>query len=84
MLERARAYYDLMENRRSVRQFSPDPVPRELIELAIATASTAPSDAHRQPWSFVAVNEPEIKREIRVAAEVEDFLRQHGHSSSKP
>jgi iodotyrosine deiodinase len=72
MLERAREYYDLMENRRSVRHFSPDPVPRELIELAIATASTAPSGAHRQPWSFVAVNEPDIKHEMRVAAEVEE------------
>ena len=72
MLERAREYYDLMESRRSVRDFSPDSVPRQLIELAIATASTAPSGAHRQPWSFVAVSEPEIKREIRLAAEAEE------------
>ena len=78
MFRRAREYYDLMENRRSVRQFSPDPVPRELIELAIATASTAPSGAHRQPWSFVAVNEPEIKREIRIAAEAEEQTSYEG------
>jgi len=78
MFKRAHEYYDLMEKRRSVRQFSPDPVPRELIELAIATASTAPSGAHRQPWSFVAVNEPEIKREIRIAAEAEDQTSYEG------
>ena len=58
--------------RRSVRHFSPDPVPRELIELAIQTASTAPSGAHRQPWRFVAVSDPAVKREIRLAAEAEE------------
>ncbi|MEO2017818.1 MAG: nitroreductase family protein [Fuerstiella sp.] len=78
MLDRARTYYDLMENRRSVRHFSPDPVPRKLIELAIATASTAPSGAHRQPWSFVAVSEPQIKREIRMAAEAEERTSYEG------
>jgi len=78
MLERGRAHYDLMENRRSVRQFSADPVPRELIELAIATASTAPSGAHRQPWSFVAVSEQGIKHEIRVAAETEERTSYEG------
>jgi nitroreductase len=72
MLRRARAFHDEMDRRRSVRFFSPDPVPRELIELAIRTASTAPSGAHRQPWRFVAVSDPEIKREIRIAAEAEE------------
>lgn len=72
MLSRARAFYEEMDRRRSVRDFAPDPVPRELIELAIRTASTAPSGAHRQPWRFVAVSEPEIKREIRRAAEREE------------
>ncbi len=72
MLRRARALFIRMNARRSVRDFAPDPVPRELIELAIATASTAPSGAHRQPWRFVAVNDPLIKREIRVAAEAEE------------
>ena len=78
MLERARSYHDLMENRRSVRQFSPDPVPKELIELAIATASTSPSGAHRQPWSFVALSAPDIKREIRIAAEAEERTSYEG------
>lgn len=72
MIERARAFYAAMDRRRSVRHFSPDPVPRELVELAIQTASTAPSGAHRQPWRFVAVSDPAIKREIRLAAEEEE------------
>ena len=72
MRERAKAFRAEMEQRRSVRQFSAEPVPRRLIELAIETASTAPSGAHRQPWTFVAVDDPEIKRQIRVAAEREE------------
>lgn len=72
MLRRARAFCEEMDLRRSVRFFAPDPVPRELIELAIRTAGTAPSGAHRQPWRFVVVGDPEIKREIRIAAEAEE------------
>jgi nitroreductase len=72
MLRRAREFYEELHRRRSVRFFSPDPVPRELIELAIRTASTAPSGAHKQPWRFVAVGDPAIKREIRIAAEAEE------------
>ena len=52
--------------------FSVDPVPRELIELAIMTGSSAPSGAHQQPWTFVAVGDPEVKRQIRIAAEEEE------------
>lgn len=72
MRERARRFYELMDLRRSVRDFSDCPVPRELVELAIQTASTAPSGAHRQPWRFVAVSDAAIKREIRIAAEEEE------------
>lgn len=72
MLERARSFYALMDRRRSVRDFSPEPVPRQLIELAIATASTAPSGAHRQPWRFVAISDPETQRRLRLAAEAEE------------
>ena len=72
MLSRARAFFEEMDGRRSVRHFSPDPVPRELLEQAIRTASTAPSGAHRQPWRFVAVRDPETKRRIREAAEEEE------------
>ncbi|MEM6454227.1 MAG: nitroreductase family protein [Acidobacteriota bacterium] len=71
-LRRADDFYALLDGRRSIRQFSPDPVPRALIERAIQTASTAPSGAHRQPWRFVAVSDPAIKRRIRIAAEAEE------------
>ncbi|MDY7095664.1 MAG: nitroreductase family protein [Acidobacteriota bacterium] len=74
MLRRAEAFYAEMDSRRSVRHFSSDPVPRELIELAIRTASTAPSGAHRQPWRFVAVSDPAIKSAIREAAEHEERI----------
>lgn len=73
MRRRARDFHAEMDRRRSVRAFSPDPVPRDLIEIAIRTASTAPSGAHRQPWKFVVVGDPRLKREIRVAAETEEF-----------
>lgn len=72
-LRRARDFHGEMDRRRSVRAFSPEPVPRELIEIAIRTASTAPSGAHRQPWKFVAVGDPDLKREIRAAAESEEY-----------
>ena len=78
MLRRARELHAEMERRRSVRDFAPDPVPRELVELAIRTASTAPSGAHRQPWRFVAVDDPAIKRRIREAAEEEERANYEG------
>jgi nitroreductase len=74
MRDRAEAFLDLMERRRSVRMFSDEPVPRHLIELAIATASTAPSGAHKQPWHFVAVESPALKASIRAAAEEEERI----------
>lgn len=72
MARRAEAFLAEMASRRSVRHFSPDPVPRRLIETAIRTAATAPSGANRQPWRFVAVSRPDFKRRIRVAAEEEE------------
>ena len=72
MESRARDFYEEMNRRRSVREFSDRPVPRRLIEQAIMTASTAPSGAHRQPWRFVAVDDPAIKKQIRIAAEEEE------------
>lgn len=77
-LERARAMYQEMDARRSVRHFSADPVPREAIELAIQTASTAPSGAHRQPWRFVVIDDAAIKRRIREAAEEEERVSYEG------
>jgi iodotyrosine deiodinase len=61
-----------MQARRSVRQFSTEPVPRELIENALVTAGTAPSGAHQQPWTFVVVSDPQVKRRLREAAEKEE------------
>lgn len=74
MEARGDALLELMERRRSVRMFSSDPVPRELIEKAIMTASTAPSGAHKQPWRFVAVSSPDVKSAIRMAAEAEERI----------
>ena len=74
MLERARHFCSLMKLRRSVREFSSDPVPRELIEIAIRTAATAPSGANRQPWRFVVIGDSETKMRIRIAAEKEEKL----------
>ena len=71
-LARSRAFLGLMQRRRSVRMFSPEPVDRELIENAVAAAGTAPSGAHQQPWTFVVVSDQAVKRRIREAAEAEE------------
>jgi len=72
MRARADDFYALMDARRSVRMFDDAPVPRSLIETAIRTASTAPSGAHMQPWTFVAISAPALKTRIREAAEEEE------------
>ena len=82
MRRRAEAFYRRMATRRSVRFFSERPVPRDLVEWAIRTAGTAPSGAHRQPWRFVAVDDPAIKRAIRVAAEEEEYESYHGRMAA--
>jgi len=71
-LARGATFHELMDARRSVRLFSDATVPRELIEQAIDTASTAPSGAHKQPWRFVVTGDPEVKSAIRGAAEEEE------------
>jgi len=77
-LTRAREFYRKMNDRRTTRHFSTDPVPRELIEHAIRTAGTAPSGAHQQPWTFVAVSDAELKRQMRDAAEIEERENYNG------
>jgi iodotyrosine deiodinase len=72
MAERGHAFLTEMNRRRTTRHFSTRPVARSLIELAVRTAGTAPSGAHQQPWTFVAVSDPELKRQIREAAEAEE------------
>jgi len=71
-LKRSLAFYEAIRTRRTVREFSSDPVPYQLIENAIKVAASAPSGANQQPWKFVVVSNPEIKRKIREAAEVEE------------
>ena len=72
MLARARAFYEELNRRRTTRHFATTPVPREAIEYAIRAAGTAPSGAHLQPWTYVAVSDPDLKRRIRDAAEREE------------
>jgi iodotyrosine deiodinase len=72
MRARAEAHFALHDRRRSVRQFSADPIPLDVVRRAIQTAGTAPSGAHKQPWRFVLVTDPAIKQQIREAAEAEE------------
>jgi iodotyrosine deiodinase len=73
MLARAEAFHDDAQRRRTTRHFSREPVPQRLVELAMLSAGTAPSGAHRQPWRFVAIAEPALKAELRAAAEAEEL-----------
>ena len=66
--DRVEAYYQFIKRRHSVRDFTNQPVPREIIETAIRAAGTAPSGANHQPWHLVFVNDPDIKHEISLAA----------------
>jgi iodotyrosine deiodinase len=72
MRARADAHYALLNRRRSVRQFSADPIPLDVVRRAIHTAGTAPSGAHKQPWRFVLVTDRVVKKQIREAAEAEE------------
>jgi nitroreductase len=72
MRRRAAAFYADMVRRRTVREFSDRPVPREVIENCVRTAGLAPNGANLQPWHFVIVSDPEIKRQIRAGAEQEE------------
>lgn len=71
-LRRSREWLASVATRRTVRDFAPDAVPWELIENAIRAAASAPSGANQQPWHFVVVSDPEIKRRLRAAAEEEE------------
>jgi iodotyrosine deiodinase len=82
-IERAEKFYENMKRRRTVREFSSENVSFEIIEKAILTAGTAPSGANMQPWRFVVVRNKEIKRQIRMAAEKEEFESYHGRMSEK-
>ena len=75
---RSKAFYTWMNERRTCRDFSNKPIPRSVIEDIILTASSAPSGAHKQPWTFCVVNNPDIKKQIRIEAEKEEFESYNG------
>ena len=74
MIKRSKEFYEIMKQRRTIREFSDKSVPRKVIENCIVTAGTAPNGANMQPWHFVVVSDKKIKKEIREAAEVEEKL----------
>ena len=80
MRERAQSFLDRMSTRRTVRSFSDRPVPKEIIQQALATAGSAPSGANRQPWHFAVAGGSEIKRRIRIGAEEEEYEFYHGRA----
>lgn len=81
MIQKSLEHYEWMDKRRSLRFFSDEAVPKEVIENLILTASSAPSGAHKQPWTFCAISSPEIKKQIREAAEKEEYTNYHGRMS---
>jgi iodotyrosine deiodinase len=72
MAARAAEFYAEMNRRRTVRHFSDKPVPASVVDDALQTAGTAPSGAHLQPWRFVVVRDPDLRRQLRAAAEEEE------------
>jgi iodotyrosine deiodinase len=83
MLDLAKMFYLHLNKRRTVREFSDKPVSKEIIEHIIMTASTAPSGANKQPWTFCLVSNPDIKKQIRIAAETEEYENYHGRMSDE-
>lgn len=83
MADRAAGLYAELNRRRSLREFSDRSVSPELIQTIIMTASTAPSGAHKQPWTFCAVSDTQIKQAIREAAEKEEYENYHGRMSDE-
>ena len=80
-IEAANDFYDVMVQRRSVRDFSDRPVPASLIESIVSSATSAPSGANKQPWRFVCVQNAAVKRRIRLAAEAEERAFYEGRAS---
>ncbi len=83
MTRRTASFTKWMDTRRTCRDFSDKPIPKEVIEHIILSASTAPSGAHKQPWTFCVVSDPEIKKLIRVAAEKEEKESYAGRMSEE-
>ena len=83
MILRSDSFYKWIDQRRTVRDFADTPVPIEVIRNIIKAASTAPSGAHKQPWTFCVVSNPEIKKQIRIEAEKEEYESYHGRMSEE-
>lgn len=83
MLRRSLAFFQQMDQRRSVREFSSRPVSEKVMENILRTASTAPSGAHKQPWTFCLVSSPELKKQIRIAAEKEEYESYHSRMNEE-
>lgn len=83
MLNRSESFLNLLDKGRTVRAFSDKKVDRKIIDNLILTASTAPSGAHKQPWTFCVVESAKIKKEIRAAAEKEEYENYNGRMSEK-
>jgi len=83
MLQRAQQYYQWLDQRRTVRDISNQPVSREVIEQIVSAASSAPSGAHKQPWTFCLVSDSSMKKKIREAAEEEEYQSYHGRMSDR-
>lgn len=78
MIQKAESFARWMDQRRTCRDFLDKPVPKSVIENIVLTASTAPSGAHKQPWTFCVVSDSEIKKQIRIEAEKEEYESYHG------
>jgi len=83
MVQRSKEFFEWLKNRRSVREFSNKPVPKEVIENIIKTACSAPSGANKQPWTFCVVSDFSLKKIIRIAAEQEEYDGYHGRMSEE-
>lgn len=83
MIKRSRAYYEHLDSRRSVREFSDKAINKEVIKNIVKTASSAPSGAHKQPWIFCAISNSDLKHKIREAAEEEEYKSYHGRMSEE-
>jgi iodotyrosine deiodinase len=83
VIRKSKEFYHFMDQRRTVREFSDKPLPEGVLENLVLAASTAPSGAHKQPWTFCLVSGTELKKQIRVAAEKEEYESYHGRMSEE-
>ena len=83
LIQSSQEFYQHLNQRRSIRSFSPEDIPQEVLENIVRAASTAPSGAHKQPWFFAIIRSATMKKEIREAAEQEEYINYHGRMSEE-